>query len=155
LYAALILDAERVGAGKILFRPTLHLAGHALELLLKACLCLNGQTKDAASKHGHNIWPLWESMECNVLRKQVIFRAKRLAKVDQRNENHPEVQTSAEIESIEAPIKKLCDLHKENLLRYREGSKQAPDNPRLVKTLYETSDDFFRQPSHFKRSATP
>jgi hypothetical protein len=162
--AALVLDQARLKEGKVLFRPTLHLAAHGLELILKACLTLNGHPGTFRGREGHNLWPMWEDDRCSTLRQNVLNNAKTVLVKDQYNDRYGgDVPCPENYQSILDILKVLCALHSEQSetrkssvdhLRYRMEKKDAPHTPWLVKTLYETSDDFLRQPNHFKLSAT-
>ena len=66
--AAQTLVAAAPHKQRMLFRPTLALAGHGLELMLKACTFLNGQTPATSGQVGHNIAKLWKSEVCEAVR---------------------------------------------------------------------------------------
>lgn len=150
LHAALILDSARMQEGKILFRPTLALAGHGLELILKACLKLNGGSSDFKGRSGHDLWPMWEDNRCVILRQIFLVHAKEVLFRAQQNDSYYDVPKPDDYELIMPMVKELCDLHSKYELRYRMQDSSAPPTPWLVKTLYETSNEFFRQPNLFK-----
>lgn len=53
--AATVLNHAQREKGRMLFLPTLMLAGQGLELMLKACVHLNGEVPPKSGRAGHDI----------------------------------------------------------------------------------------------------
>ncbi len=153
---ALTLSAAQRNRGRILFLPTLALAGHGLELMLKACFFLNGQTPPTKGKEGHNIISLWSAEICEPVRGYVSANARRVAAEDRLSGDYPDVPEDEEIlHLIEEYVIALGDLHGGiggYPLRYPSNNpdQQAPRTPFLVKSLHCTADDLVKRPNEFE-----
>lgn len=142
--------------GRILFRPTLALAGHGLEMLLKACFYLNQKSPPTRGPEGHNIIKLWSDDVSEPVRGAVYLNA-RLAAETARIENvYPDVPSNDDADSkIEEYVNALGKLHGDrgHVLRYPSAEGQlAPRSPFLVETLWRTADDMVKRPSDFELS---
>ena len=151
--ARVLSDAQRE-KGRVLFRPTLMLAGHGLELLVKSCILLNGGTPDRSGRGGHQIFQMWDGDDCSLLRKRTVENALEVVRADRRAATYPDVPADSEVpECVQALIAELCMLHGEKKypLRYPQSDrkKTGPSTPLLVKALYETSYDFVRNQCQF------
>lgn len=153
LEGALTLDLNQRDKGRILFRPTLALAGQGLELMLKACVCWNGQAPVTRGRAGHNIEILWDSDICEPVRRHVYANANVVAEEDRMENFYPDVPKEDEILSIiKVYVIALGKLHGEPpyALRYPAAPEQmAPRTPLLVKSLWRASDDFVKRPRDF------
>ena len=153
LEGALTLDAAQKEKGRILFRPTLALAGQGLELMLKACLCINGITP-TKGREGHNIEKLWSNDACEPARGHVYVNARIVAGDDRSNGNYPDVPKEEDVLTlIQEYVLELGRLHGggEYPLRYPANPNQtAPRTPFLVKSLWRTADDLVKRPNDFE-----
>lgn len=83
LEGALTLDEAQKIKGKILRLPTLALASHGLELMLKACIYLNVHESNARGRNGHKIArmcghkvaAMWGLDICEPVRRHALFHA--------------------------------------------------------------------------------
>ncbi len=154
LEGALTLDAAQGVKGRILFLPTLALAGHGLELMLKACLFLNGKQPDEVRKCGHKITKLWALDICEPVRGHVFANAFRVAAEDRANGAYPDSINEVEVlPLIEEYVIALGKLHGEGdfPLRYpADPNLKAPRTPFLVKSLWGAADDLVKRPSDFR-----
>jgi hypothetical protein len=156
--ALTLLDAQ----GKefqTLRRPTLALAGHGLELMLKACICWNGEKPKTSGKMGHDIPSMWSSAICRLVRDQVFANAKFVANEARLDQYLYGVPDDTEVlPLIEEYVLALAKLHAGggHPLRYpADPAKEGPFNPFLVKSLWRTADDFVKRPNDFKLLPTP
>ena len=153
LEGARVLDEAQLATGKILFPPTLALAGHGLELMLKCCFRINGLDPPTSGKRGHELKPLWEKDICEPLRNAVCANARLAANVDRSNPRYRGVPDDTKIPPlIEQAVLDLCRLQGEHgyPLRYPpETGKEAPRTPLLVKALWRTADDLVKRPADF------
>ena len=153
LEGALTLDAAQKEKGRILFRPTLALAGHGLELMLKACLCINGLPL-TKGRDGHNIGKLWSNEVCEPLRGHMYDNARIVAEVDRLKGDYPDVPKDEDVLAlIQEYLLELGKLHGGGAypLRYPANPNQtAPRTPFLVKSLRRTADDLVKRPNHFE-----
>ena len=149
--AAQTLVAAAPHKQRMLFRPTLTLAGHGLEVMLKACTFLNGETPATSGQVGHNIAKLWESEVCEAVRGHVLINARNAADEARDQRVFSDVPRSDDVERlINEYVKELGSLHTKNLLRYLSDPKtQAPRAPFLVQSLWRTSDDLLKRPNDF------
>ena len=157
LEGALYLDSGQREKGRILRLPTLALAGHGLELMLKACICLNGQSPPKNGIDGHNIVKLWSKDVCEPIRGHVFFNANVVAKSDRNTGVYSDpIGDDDQIRPlIEEYVLELGKLHGEKNfpLRYpSDDGKLAPNTPFLVKSLWRTADDLVKRPNDFKLS---
>lgn len=155
LEGALTLNAAQRDKGRILFRPTLALAGHGLELMLKACSYLNGQPPRTSGRKGHDIVSLWGADVCEPVRGHVFVNAHRVAAEDRASRDYPDVPDDDDIlPLIEEYVIALGKLHGGTggyPLRYpSDPGQKAPRTPFLVKTLWAAADDFVRRPNDFE-----
>lgn len=156
LEGAKTLDAARRDAGKkILFQPTLALAGHGLELLLKASSYLNGRPPPTKGQKGHDILTLWDADVCEPVRGHVFTNAHIVAATDRESGEYPDVPEDDEVPKlIEEYVLELGRLHGGTAgypLRYpSDPSQKAPRTPFLVKSLWATADDFVKRPDDFE-----
>nr|WP_296430393.1 hypothetical protein [Roseovarius sp. BRH_c41] len=155
LEGALVLNAAQRDRGRILFRPTLALAGHGLELMLKACSNLNGQPPPTKGRKGHDIVSLWGTDVCEPVRGHVFANARLVAAEDRANGDYPDVPNDDDIlPLIEEYIIALGNLHgglSGYPLRYpSDPSQNAPRTPFLIKSLWATADDFVKRPNEFE-----
>ncbi len=151
--AAKTLDAAPKDGRRLLFRPTLALAGHGLELMLKACVCLNGEAYPKAGREGHNIRKLWSWDVCEAVRGHVLINA-RLSVADSRvRQKYQDIPADDQVASlIDEYVGELGRLHGESnyALRYPSDSAiMAPRTPFLVETLWRTADDLVKRPTDF------
>jgi hypothetical protein len=151
--AAKTLDAAPKDRRRLLFRPTLALAGHGLEVMLKACIQLNGEVYPKAGREGHNIGKLWQRDVCEAVRSHVVINA-RLSVADMKDrKTYQDVPEALEIERIIIEyVEELGKLHGEGnyALRYpSDPNLMAPRTPFLVQTLWLTADDLVKQPCDF------
>lgn len=154
LEGALTLDAAQQGKGKILFVPTLALAGHGLELLLKSSILLNSGTVPTRGRAGHNVADLWAQALCEPVRGNVYANANFVVQEDRENPLYIGIPDENEVilALIEDYVVALAKLHGEGgyPLRYPSASdKKAPRTPLLVKSLWRTADDLVKRPSEF------
>jgi len=154
LEGARVLDAAQPEIGRILFPPTLALAGHGLELILKACFFINGCEPTRRGNKGHRIELLWKAEICEPLRGAVYANARVVAEIDRSNSQYRGVPDDDNVlELIEEYVLELCNLHGENgyPLRYpAEQGREAPRTPFLVKSLWRTADDLVKRPREFE-----
>lgn len=158
LEGALVLDEAQRDRGKILFRPTLLLAGQGLELMLKGCSVWNGGAINTSGRGGHALIDMWDSEVCEPVRGHVFVNATRIAAEDRDSGRYPDpVAEGDTLSTIDELIRALADLHgmpKLYPLRYplkpNDPSLLAPRTPFLVKTLHATADDFVKRPDDFK-----
>ncbi|MDE4176247.1 hypothetical protein PXK01_18995 [Phaeobacter sp. PT47_59] len=153
LEGSLVLDAAQREKGKILFLPTLALAGHGLELMLKACILWNNGTVETKGRNGHKIVTMWNKSECTPVRCQMRSIAIRVADLDRQSGLYSDVPKTEEIpDLIDDHVTALGGLHgqKDYPLRYPSNPNQkGPCTPLLVRTLWETADTFVKRPSEF------
>lgn len=155
LEGALTLNAARRDKGRILFRPTLALAGHGLEMMLKACSFLNGGKPPTTGRKGHDVVSLWKADECKPVREHVFSNARRVAAEDRASAAYPDVPEDDEIHPlIEKYVIDLGKLHGGDRgypLRYpSDPGKMAPRTPFLVKSLWAAADDLVKRPNEFE-----
>lgn len=155
LEGAFVLDRAQRRCGKILFRPTLLLAGQGLELMLKGCTVWNGDPINTSGRGGHALIEMWESDACEPVRGHVYVNATRVAAEDRDSGRYPDSVVEEDVlTTIEQMVRALADLHgmpKVYPLRYpADPDILAPRTPFLVKTLWATADDFVKRPSDFK-----
>lgn len=155
LEGAFVLDEAQRERGKILFRPTLFLAGQGLELMLKGCTVWNGGTINTSGRGGHALIEMWESIACEPVRGHVFVNATRVAAEDRSSGRYPDSVAEEDVlTTIDEIVRSLADLHgmpKVYPLRYpADPYMLAPSTPFLVKTLWATADDFVKRPSDFK-----
>lgn len=154
LEGALTLDAAQQKKGRILFVPTLSLAGHGLELMLKACIYLNGETPPTDSKNGHMIDVLWARDICEPVRALVYAHAILVAEEARNDPSYRGVPNAGDdvVPLIEQYVTDLAKLHGEygKPLRYPSDSdKEAPQTPFVVKSLWGAADELIRRPDDF------
>ena len=155
LLAAATLSDAPANHRKMLFRPTLANTGQGLELLLKASLFLNGQTKQIKGRKGHDILKLWRADECKLIRCCVYENALNSARFDRANSKYLGIPEDKDVISIvEEHIVFLCELHSSKFgypLRYPSDEvNEGPRTPLLVKSLLATADDFLKRPNQFR-----
>lgn len=154
LEGAFTLDATQQKKGKILFVPTLALAGHGLELLLKASILLNGGTVPTKGRAGHSVADLWAEELCEPMRGHVYANANLVVQEDRENPLYIGILGENEdiLALIEEYVVALGKLHGEGgyPLRYPSASdKEGPRTPLLVKSLWRTADDLVKRPTDF------
>lgn len=153
LEGALTLDAARPSKDRILFRPTLALAGHGLELMLKACICLNGEQPPTKGRNGHDIVGLWQSDLCEPVRGHVYVNAKLAAEELRAGGDYLGVPDRDAVSPlVEEYVTELGKLHGGNgyPLRYPAHRDQmAPRTPFLVRSLWRTANDLVSRPNDF------
>ncbi|MDO9640218.1 MAG: hypothetical protein Q7J44_16900 [Pseudotabrizicola sp.] len=154
LEAALTLVEAQPAKGRVLFRPTLALAGHGLELMLKACFHLNNQVPPKSGRQGHDIVGMWHAAVCEPVRGHVAYNAELVAEVERAKGFYPDVPSHAEIPTLIVEyVLELGRLHGSGdyPLRYpTDPSKHAPRTPFLVTSLWRTADDFVKRPNDFE-----
>ncbi|WP_026479713.1 hypothetical protein [Ahrensia sp. 13_GOM-1096m] len=158
LLAAMTLNEAQKDQGKALFLPTLALAGHGLEMMLKACFFLNNKAPVTKGKKGHDIVSMWHDNICEPIRGHVFVNAHRVV-ADLRDDARGYVFGIPKDEEILTLIDKyvieLGSLHggAGYPLRYpTETDRQAPKTPFLVMTLYGVADDMVKRPHDFEVS---
>jgi hypothetical protein len=151
--AALVLSDAPPEQQRLIFRPTLALAGQALELLLKACISLNGETYPTSGKEGHDITKLWLLDYCAPIRGHVVINSRIAAAIAREKNVYPDVPKHEEVETLIVEyVEELGRLHglKGYPLRYTApASTTAPRTPLLVHSLWRTADDLVKRPSDF------
>ena len=156
LEAALVLDAAQRENGRILFRPTLAVAGHGLELMLKACFHLNGRKPPTSGKRGHDILKLWVDDVCEPVRGSVFANAMLVVERNRTDGFYPDIPDGDRIiPTIDEYVTELCRLHGRARypLRYpADAGQKAPKTPFLIKSLWGAADDLVKRPSEFKLS---
>lgn len=154
LEGALTLNEAQREKGRILFRPTLMLAGQGLELMLKACICLNGERPPTKGRSGHDILGLWPSDLCAPVRWHVYESALRTVAFERIDGGYPDLPQDGEIVPlIERYVVDLSKLHGGGgyPLRYPADAEQtAPRTPFLVKSLWGAADDLVKRPNDFE-----
>ena len=152
--AARVLSAAQREKGRILFRPTLMVAGQGLEMLLKACWHLNALEPPKSGKEGHDIKSLRQPDICEPVRKHLIHNA--LLAVEEGRESgiYTGIPKNKNVPSlIEKCVLELGSLHasKNYPLRYPTSENiNAPRTPFLVNALWKTADDLVRRPNDFE-----
>jgi hypothetical protein len=154
LEAALTLDAAQREKGRIVFLPTLALAGHGLELMLKACSFLNGHPAPTKGRAGHDIESLWRTEVCEPVRGHVSRSAIQVTAEARASGDYLGVPDNGDVlPLIEEYVIKLSKLHgvRGHPLRYPSDSNQiAPKTPFLVKSLWAAADELVRRPREFE-----
>lgn len=157
LAAAGVLDEAQRSIGRVLFLPTLELAGQALELMLKASMYWNEDPPQKKGRAGHDITSMW-LREANEPVRGHIYRNSIQALSDARAtteyQNFPDSDHN-EIDLINKYVCDLATLHGQRgyPLRYPTNDEtEAPVTPWLVTTLRMTADDFLKRPTDFKLS---
>lgn len=154
LEGALVLNDAQRERGKILFLPTLGLAGHGLELILKACMLLNGHKPVTSGRKGHDVICMWDSDICEPIRGHLFVNADRFAKESRDSGLYPDCIPEDEVlQLIDEYIRALGNLHGMSgvyPLRYpTSANTMAPRTPFLVQSLWATADDFVKRPTEF------
>ncbi len=156
LEGAKALDKAQRKKGRILFLPTLSLAGHGLELMLKSCSYLNGMESSAGKKMGHDILALWNTDLCEPVRGNVFANAIKVTIEARERGTYRGVPDDADVlPLIEEYVTALGRLHgsRPYPLRYpTEVEEWAPSTPFLVKSLWRTANDLVNQPREFELS---
>jgi hypothetical protein len=151
--AALLLVEAPPEKHHLLLRPTLALAGHGTEVLLKACISLNGAAYTKRGPAGHDVGMLWEREECEAIRGHTFMNARHAAEHARHRRNSLDVPRKDEVDVlIKEYIGELGRLHGEGgyVLRYTApDAATAPRAPFLVNTLWRTADDFIKRPNDF------
>lgn len=154
LEGALTLSDAQREKGSILFRPTLALAGHGLEVMLKACFCLNGHKPPDRGPKGHDIVNLWTSAICEPVRGHVFANARQTANEDRKSGDYHHVPDDDEVlPLIEEYVIALGELHGRAgyPIRYStDPDQKAPRTPFLVRSLWRTADDLVKRPGEFE-----
>lgn len=155
LEGALTLDAAGTRKRPILFRPTLALAGHGLEMMLKACWLLNDRMPPKQGRKGHDIVGLWKAEESKLMRSRLFENAGDVAARDRASGDYLDVPDRNEVRQIiEEYVIELGNLHSGvngYALRYpSDPSQKAPRTPFLVKSLWRVADDLVKRPEEFK-----
>lgn len=155
LEGARVLDEAPLSPIRLLFRPTLHLAGHGLELMLKACVYLNDSKPSTSGSQGHNIDHLWSLPICEPVRGHVRINAHLAVQEDRSNPRYRGIPAIADVDQlIDEHVKALCDLHGPGSgypLRYpADPDAKGPNTPLLVKSLWRTADDLVKRPNDFR-----
>ena len=157
LEGASSLDDAQREKGRILFLPTLSLAGHGLEMMLKACWSLNGKNSEEVRKAGHNILKLWNDEVSEPLRATMYVNARMVAAIERDTGLYPDVPDCGDTQIlIEEYVLALGNLHGRSPdfpLRYPSNQDQkAPRTTFLVRTLYRSADDLVKRPIEFELS---
>ncbi|WP_428427296.1 hypothetical protein [Pararhizobium sp.] len=154
LEGALVLSEAQRDRGKILFRPTLALAGQGLEVLLKACMSLNREAPKTKGRDGHDIVGMWNLDVCEPVRGHVLANAVRVAAESRQDVGYLVVPAEDEVlPLIQEYVRTLGELHGGGgfPLRYPSAAHtQAPRTPFLVQALWTTADDFVKRPGDFE-----
>ena len=155
LEAARVLDKAPLEQIRLLFRPTLHLAGHGLELMLKACSFLNDVEPNTKGPQGHNIAYLWSQSVCEPVKKHVRYNAHLAVAEARTSPRYLGVPAMEEVDQlINEYIEVLCELHgpgKGYPLRYPAApDAHARRTPLLVQSLWRTADDLVKRPNDFR-----
>lgn len=155
LEGALTLDAAQQEKGRILFVPTLALAGHGLELMLKACMFLNKEEPPRSGPNGHKVSDFWKREVCEPVRGTVYAHANIAVLEHRESPLYRGVPDENEDVTaiIEDYVASLGNLHGEKSfpLRYPSApDKKGPRTPLLVKALWGAADDFVKRPDEFR-----
>jgi hypothetical protein len=151
---ALTLKDAMPSKGKVLFVPTLNLAAHGLELMLKAALLHNGRQPPTRGRPGHDIIGMWNEKEAEPVRCGLRRNAKIVHQIALHEAVYKGVAEVTEPAALaEEYVKALGELHgalTSYPLRYPESQPRlAPRAPLLVDALHRTADDFVKRPSEF------
>lgn len=151
LQAALELDYAKPEKRRMLFVPALFLAGQGLELMLKACVFLNGKVPPK----NHDICGLWRRDDCEPVRGHVYLHAGHAVEEARENPSYLGVPDESEdiLSLIEEYVIALGELHggKGHTLRYpSEPEAQGPRRLFLVRALWGATDDLVRNPDSFR-----
>lgn len=153
--AATVLNDAQLTQGRVLLRPTLAIAGHGLELMLKAAMLWNGITPSTRGQEGHDIVAMWTRDICEPIRGYVYKNALEAAEVARSEGQYQRVPNSNELALIGEYVLALASLHGSQpySLRY-PGAREVrgPVTPWLVSTLRMTAEDFLKQPAEFRLS---
>lgn len=155
LSGARVLSSARLVSPYKLLLPMLNLSGHGLELLLKACIYLNGDVPPNSGIEGHNVKKMWERDDCEPVRVHLNYNA-RIAVIEARLENiFPDIPDDDEIDGlIDEYVKVLAELHGMRRvlpLRYpSENEHCIPRSPMLPMALHMTAEDFCRNSTAFE-----
>lgn len=97
LAGARTLSEARPSSRYRLLLPMLNLSGHGLELLLKACIYLNGNEPPRFGQEGHNVKAMWDREDCEPVRVHVAYNA-HLAVIEARAEMlYPDIPSDDEV----------------------------------------------------------
>lgn len=149
---AATLSAAQRQEGRVLFLPTLSLAGQGLELMLKACCQLNEHPFEQG-KAGHEILSMWQSDVCEPLRGNTYVAAGFIAQELAESGLYPDKPIEDPIKEIEEYVQALCKLHfmDKYPLRYPKAPGiKGPNTPFLVQTLNDVAQTMVRNPTAFK-----
>jgi len=155
LSGARVLSSARPVSPYKLLLPMLNLSGHGLELLLKACIYLNGSVPSKSGTEGHNVKEMWDRYDCEPVRVHMYYNAW-LAVIEARSENiYPDIPDDDEIDGLtDEYVKVLAELHGMRRvlpLRYPSEIKhRVPRSPMLPTALHMTAEDFCRNSTAFK-----
>lgn len=154
LEGAVVLDAAQRDNGRLLFRPTLALAAHGLELMLKSCFYLNDQKPPTKGRKRHDIVHLWQHDASEPLRGSVYVNALLVTAQARERDDYPDLPHDDDIVPlIDEYVIALGKLHGGDgyPLRYPSDPRvKAPRTPLLVKSLWGAADDLVKRPSDFK-----
>lgn len=160
LAGAQILSEARLSSTRRLVLPMLNLAGHGLELLLKACILLNGGQPATSRGQGHDVKTMWARDDCAPVREHIFYNSK-IAVFEARKEGlYPDIPQDDEVSGlIEEYILALAELHgmpRDYPLRYpANGNYSGPRSPMLPKALDMTAQDFCRNSTNFELRNLP
>lgn len=154
LEGALTLKDAMPSKGKVLFVPTLNLAAHGLELMLKAALLHNGSKPPTSGRAGHDIISMWNEREAEPVRRALRSNAQIVHQIALHEGFYQGVaevtEPAATAEEYVEALGKLHGAWKTYPLRYPESEPRlAPRAPLLVDALHRTADDFVKRPSEF------
>ncbi|SFA53504.1 hypothetical protein SAMN04487972_11112 [Paracoccus halophilus] len=154
LLGAKALNAASLEGTPFLQRPTLALAGHGLEMMLKACCYVNGRKPPSNGKKGHDIAALWQDDICLAVRLHVYIHAGYAVEEARLSGMFPDVPEDDEAQTlIEEYVKELCRLHGGTAgypLRYpHECDEKAPPKHFVVDALCGAADDMAKSLSEF------
>lgn len=160
LAGARTISEARLTSRYRLLLPMLNLSGHGLELLLKACIYLNGNEPPRYGQEGHNVKAMWDREDCEPVRVHVAYNA-HLAVIEARAERlYPDIPSDDEVgDLITEYVSALGELHgmpKEWPLRYPSNvERYAPRSPMLPIALHMSAEDFCRNSTNFEVKNLP
>lgn len=154
LEGALTLTEAMHDKGRILHLPALHLAGHGLELMLKAAILFNGGTVNTG-RGGHDIEQMWRRQEAEPVRIHVRINANIAHSIELEADRYCGVEGIEDAallaEEYVLALGRLHALAKKYPLRYpMDEAVEAPRAPLLVQALWRTSDDFVKRWDDFR-----
>ena len=137
---------------KVLFKPTLHLTAHGIEVLLKANLVGSGfALEDIRKQYGHEICGLWDHDKNRLLRGEAFVEARKAWEQAQGGSSWQDTFNSDPEQLLEEYLRAISALHtreSEYALRYIAAPEIKGPRPHLLlDTFLPIADLCMRQPS--------